>query len=146
MRQDLGVQTDRNTLHALRQQQRELNRQMDRLVLTAVVTLHPFRGLGVKYCLQGKLTQPRLDVTRSGGSITRQNISPVSLAVNEQIFLAQLHQRVTNRRIAVRVVLHRLTDDVRHLVVLAVIYRLHRMQYTTLYRLESILYRRYSTL
>ena len=119
---------------------------MDRLVLTAVVTLHPFRRLGVKHRLQGKLTQSCLNVTRSGGTVTGQDVSPVSLAVNEQIFLAQLHQRVTNRRIAVRVVLHRLSDDVRHLVVLAVIHRLHRMQYTTLYRLESILYRRYSTL
>ena len=40
------------------------------------------------------------------------------------------------------VILHRLADDVRHFVVLAVIHRLHRMKNTALNRLQTVLNRR----
>ena len=146
MRQYLGIQSDRNTFHALRQQQRELNRQVNRFVLTAVIRLHPLGSLGIKNGLQRKLGQPCLDITRSCRAITRQYISPVSLAINEQILLAELNKGITDRSITVRVILHSLTNDVRHLVVLAVIHRLHGVQDTALYRLQTILDSRHSTL
>ena len=146
MGQDLGVQTHRNTLYALRQQQRELHRQMDRLVLAAVIGFHPLGGLGIEGRLQGEFGEARLYITRCGGSVTGKYIPPVTLAVNEQVFLAQLDQRVADRGITVRVILHSLTDDVRHLVVLAVIHGFHRVEDTALHRLQTILNRRHGTL
>ena len=146
MRQDLRVQTYGDTFYALRQQQRELNRQVNRFVLTAVVTLHPLGRLVVKDRLEGKFRQSCLDITGSCRTVTGEDITPVTLAINQQIFLTQLHERIADRRIAVRVVLHRLTDDISYFVELPVVYALHSVQYTTLYRLESILYSRHSTL
>ena len=119
---------------------------MDRLVLAAVVGFHPFRGLGIEDRLKRELTQPRLDITGSGSSVSRQDITPVSLAIDQQVLLTQLHQGITDGGIAMRVVLHGLTDDVGYLVVLAVIDRLHRMQDTALHRLQTIFDRRHCTL
>ena len=59
---------------------------------------------------------------------------------------AQLDECVPDGGISMRVILHGLTDDIGNLVILAVIDRLHGMQYTTLYRLETILDSRYGTL
>ena len=146
MRQDLRVQTDRDTLHTLSKEQRELNRQMNRLVLTTVIGLHPLGGLGIEDCLQRELGEARLNITRSRSSIACEDVSPVTLTVNEQIFLAELDECVSDRSITVRVVLHGLTDDVRHLVVLTVIHLLHSMQDTALHGFEAILNRGHSTL
>ncbi len=138
MRQYLGVQSDGNTLYALCEQQGEFDRQVDRFFLTTVVRQHPLRSLGVEYRLQGELRQPSLDITGSSGTIAGQDIAPVTLAIDQQVFLSQLHQRIADRGIAVGVILHGLTDNVGHLVHLAVVHALHGVQYTTLNGLESV--------
>ena len=119
---------------------------MNRLILTAVITLHPFGRLGVEDGLEGELTESRFDVTRRRSPISGEDVSPVSLTIDKQIFLAKLHQGIADRSISVRVVLHGLTDDVGNLVILAVINRLHGMQNTPLNRFETILNRRNSAL
>ena len=144
MRQYLRVQTNRYTFYTLGQQQRELNRQMNRLVFTSVVGLHPLGRLRIKDRLQRKLRETRLNITRSCGAIPRKDVSPVTLAINQQIFLPQLDECIADRSIAVRVVLHCLADDIGYLVVLPVVHRLHGMQNTTLHRLETILNSRHS--
>ena len=127
MRQDLGIQTHRNTFYALRQKERELDRHMNRLVLTSVIGLHPLSCLGIKNRLEGELRKPRLNITGSRSSIAGKDVSPVTLTINEQIFLPELNESITDRGIAVRMVLHGLADDIGNLVVLAVIDRLHGM-------------------
>ena len=144
MRKDLGIQTYRDTFHALRQQQRELDRQMNRLVFATVVTLHPLGRLGVENGLEGELGESCLNITGRSGTVSGEDIAPVTLTVYQQVFLTQLNERIADRGIAVRVVLHGLTDDIGYLVVLAVIDRLHGMQNAALNRLETILNSRYS--
>ena len=55
MGQDFRRQAHGNTLGSLREQQRELDGQGDRLLVASVVTQLPLRGLGVKHGIQGKL-------------------------------------------------------------------------------------------
>ena len=146
MRQDLRCQTHGNTLGSLRQQQRELNGQRYRLLVSAVVRTHPLGSLLVIDHLEGKLRQSRLDVSSRSRVVAREDITPVTLRVDQKILLTNLHQRILYRRIAVRVVRHRLTDDVLHLVVSSVVAALHRVEYSTLYGLQSILDVRHRTL
>ena len=105
---------------------------MDRFVFTTIVGLHPLGRFGIEDRLECKLGEAGLDITRCSCAVSREDITPVTLAVNEQIFLTELDECVSDGRISVRVVLHRLADDVRHLVILAVIHRLHGMQNTAL--------------
>ena len=95
-------------------------------------------GLGVEDGIQRELGQARLDVSRGSGSIARDDVSPVPLAVDEQVFLSQLYERITYTGITVWVVLHSLTNDVRHLVELAVVHAFHGMEDATLNRFQSI--------
>ena len=53
--QNLRIQTDSNTFHTLRQQQRELDRQVYGFLLPAVVGSHPVRCLGVEDRLKCEL-------------------------------------------------------------------------------------------
>ena len=61
---------------------------MNRLVLTAVVTLHPLCGLVVKDRIECEFRQPRLDITGSRRTVAGKDIAPVTLAVDQQVFLA----------------------------------------------------------
>ena len=119
---------------------------MDGFILTSVIGLHPFGGFRIENSLEGELGETRFYITRGCRSIAGEDVSPVTLTINEQIFLTELNERIADRGITMRVVLHGLTDDVSNLVILAVIDRLHGMQNTPLYRLEPILHRRHGTL
>jgi hypothetical protein len=145
VRQHLTAQTDRDALTALRQQQRELHRQEDRLFVPTIVAQLPFGGLRVEDHIVGELAQACFDVTRCGRAIAGQGVPPVTLAVDQQVLLPQLHQRITDARITVRVVLHGMPDDVRHLVVATVIQVLHAVQDPALHRFQSIIQRWYGT-
>ena len=138
MWQDFRCQSDRDALDSLGQQQREFDRQRYRFLIPPVVRQHPFGDFRVEHHVQREFRQPRLDVTRGGGSVAGQHVAPVSLAVDQQVFLPELHQRVTDRGVAVRVVLHRRPDDVRHFVVPAVVQFLHRVQDAPLHRLQPV--------
>ena len=136
--QNLGRQAYGNTLGSLRQQQRELDRQRNGLLLAAVVRKLPLSGFGVEQHVEGKLGEACLDVTRRRCRVARKDVSPVSLAVNEQVLLPQLHQGIANGSIAVRVVLHGIAHNVGHLVVAAVVLRLHGVQNAPLYGFQSV--------
>ena len=99
----------------------------------------------VEHHVEGKLGQAGLDVTRCCGSVTRKDVSPVTLTINEQLFLTQLHQCIANGGITMRVVLHGMSYEVGHLVVTSVVLFLHRMQYAALYGFEAIVEMRHRT-
>ena len=136
--QNLTVQTYGNTLGSLCQQQGELNGQGNRLLVTSVVREFPLRSLRVEDHIQGKLTQTRLYVTASCSIVTCDDVTPVSLTVNQQVFLAQLHQRILDAGIAVWVKLHRVTNNIGHLVVTTVIHALHGVHDASLYGFETV--------
>ena len=124
---NLCAQTHGNAFCALGQQERELHGQGHRFAVAAVVGEFPLRSLGVEEDVEGKFRQACLDVTRGSGRRARQDITPVSLAVNEQILLAQLHEGIADGGIAVGVKLHGMAHDVGHLIIAAIVQALHGM-------------------
>ena len=144
--QYLARQTYGDAFGALRQQQRELHRQRDGLLVAAVVGEFPFRRLGVEHHVEGKLRQTRLDVTSGSSVVAGEDVAPVTLTVDQQILLPQLHQRIFDAGVAVRMKLHRVSHDVGHLVVTAVVHSLHRMENASLHGLESVLEMRHRAL
>ena len=138
VRQNLRRQTNGNTLGPLGQQQGEFHRQRHRLLLAAVVREFPLGRLGIEHHVEGKLREARLDVTGSGSRVAREDITPVSLTFDEQVLLPQLHQRIADRGVAVRVELHGMAHDIGHLVETPVVEQLHGVEDTPLYRLQTV--------
>ena len=138
MRQYLRGEAHGDTLDALRQKQREFHGQGHRLPVTAVVRELPLGRLRVEDGIEGELGETRLDVTWSGRAVARQDISPVSLAIDQQFLLSQLHQRVADRGVAMRMELHGMAHNVGDLIVTPIVEPPHGMEDTTLHRLESI--------
>ena len=98
--QDFRGQADGDAFHALGQQQRKLDRQRDRFLVAAVVGEHPFGRLGIEDHLHGELAQPCLDVTRGGSAVSREDVAPVTLRVDQQLLLSQLHEGVADGGVA----------------------------------------------
>ena len=138
VRQNLGGHADGDSLGTLCEKQREAYRQFGRLLVAPVVGCHPIGDLRIEDDLLGELAQTGLDVTGSRVAVAGQNVTPVTLAVDQKSFLAKLHKGSENGLVAVRVVLHRLADDVCNLGVATVIHPEHRVQHTPLYRLQSV--------
>ncbi len=144
--QYLAVQSHGDALGSLGKQQGELHRQRDGLLVSSVIGEFPLGGLGVEHHIQGKVAQPGLDVPACGGIVSRDDVAPVALAVNQQVLLPQLHQRVLDAGITMGVELHGVAHDVGHLVVPAVIHALHAVHDTPLHGLEPVPYVRHGPL
>ena len=144
--QNLTIQAHSNTFSTLRKQQRKLDRQRNRLFVPAIIAPLPLRSLRVEDHIEGKLGETRLYVTPSGSIITSNDVPPVALTVNQQVLLSKLHKRVLDAGIAMRMELHRMSNYIGYLVVLAIIHPLHRVHDASLNRLETISNVRHSTL
>ena len=105
----------------------------------------PVGGLGVEHRVEGKLGKTGFDVSSGSSTVAGQYVAPVALGVDEQLLLAQLHQRVAYRHVAVGVQLHRLAHHVGHLIISAVVHALHGVQYASLHRLQTVLDMRHGT-
>ena len=138
VRQYIRGECDGDALGALRQQQRELDRQRHRLLLAAVVTWFPLCGFGIVHHLLGELGEASLDITAGGSAVARQDVTPVTLAVHQQVLLPHLHQCVVDGTITVGMVQHRRTHDVRHLGETPVVGLFHGVENTTLHRLQAV--------
>ena len=123
---------------ALGQEQRILYRQGDGFLVSAIVAKLPLGGLGIEHRFEGKFREARLDVSGSGRRVAGEDVSPVSLGVDEQVFLSELYQSVVDGCVAVWVKLHGFAHDVGHLVVAPVVHTLHGVQYAALHRLQSV--------
>ena len=138
MRENLGSQTHADALGALRQQEREAYGEFGRLEVAAVVGVHPVGDLGVENHLFGKLAESRLDVSRRGVGVTGEDVSPVTLTIHGEALLTELDKGAEYGLVAVRVVLHRLTDDVRHLRERAVIHLVHSVKHASLDGFQTV--------
>ncbi len=138
VRQDLRRQSHGDAVGTLRQQQREFDGKRHRLLLAAIVGEHPLGGLLVEDHVEREFRQPRLDVTAGGRLVAREDVAPVALAVDQQVLLPQLHQRILDRGVAVGVVLHGLPHDVGHLVVAAVVDHLHGVENAPLHGFQAV--------
>ena len=94
VRKYFGRQADGNAFGALCQKQRKLDRKRYRLLVSPVVAQLPLGGLRVEHGVEGKLRQPRLDVSRCRRTVAGKDVSPVSLRIDKQVLLSQLHECV----------------------------------------------------
>ena len=138
MRQYFGRKPHGNTFHTLCQQQGEFDGQRHRFLVSSVVRQFPFGCFGVEHHIECKFGKACFDVTGGGCAVSCKNIPPVSLAVDEQILLAELHQCVTDAGITVRVKLHGVSHDVCHLVIASVFHTPHGVQDTPLHGFQSV--------
>ena len=133
--QNIGGHSHRNSLRSNHQHHRQLGRKYHRLLVAAIVGGHKLgNGRIVEHPL-GQGFQATLDVSGSGGSISRVQVSEISLLVYEQFLVSQHHQGRTNGSVSVGMVLHALTHHVGHLVVASVVHGKHGVQNSPLYRL-----------
>ena len=146
VRQHLTGKPDGNALDPLREKKRKFHRQGVRLLATTIVTRQPTRGLGVKDNIERKFREARFNVSRGRRSITGEGIAPVTLGVDEQVLLPELHDRRTDRLITMRVIIHRVAHDPGDLVVAAIIELLHRMKDPALHGLEAVIQMRHCPL
>ena len=138
MGKNLGGHSDGDPLGALGEQERETDRKLGRLLVASVIGCHPVGDLRVEDDLLREFAQPRLDVTRSGVAVAGEDVAPVSLAVYQKTFLTELDKGSKDGLVAVRVVLHSLTDYVGHLGVASVIHPEHCVKHAPLNRLQSV--------
>ena len=138
VRQDLDGQADGDAVGALGQQQREFHRKDHGLLVGAVVGGDPFRNLLVESDFEGEFAQPGFDVAGGGGCVAGEDVAPVALGIHEVLLLAQAHQGVLDRGVAVRVVLHGITYNAGYFVVVAVLHFLHGVEDAALDGFEAV--------
>ena len=138
VRQHLARQADGDALRPLLEQQRELDGQGLRLLVPAVIAGQPVGRLRIEKRLLGEGAQAGLDVTRRCGAVPGEDVAPVSLTIQRELPLADLHHGVPDARIPVGVVLHRVADGIGHLVETAIVHLLQAVQDATLDRLQSV--------
>ena len=135
---DLRRQADGNALRALGQEERKLHGERHGLLVASVVGVLPLGGLRVEDRLQRKLRQACLDVAGCGRAVACEDVAPVALRVDEQVFLAELHEGVADGGVAMGVKLHRVAHDIGHLVVASVVHALHRVEDAPLHGLQAV--------
>ena len=147
VRRDVRRHADRDARGAVDEQVREARRQDQRLTLRAVVVRREVDGVHVEVAqhLGGDAGEARLGVSHGGGRVVVDR-AEVALAVDELVahreVLRHAHERVVDRRVAVRVVLaHHLADDQRALGVgacRAEAELVHRVEHAAMDRLEAV--------
>ena len=140
VRKNLGCHTYGNALCSLSQQERESYRQFDRFLVPSVVGCHPAGHLRVEDYLLRKLAESGLNISGSGVGVTCENVTPVSLTIHGKAFLPELYEGSEDGLVTVRMVLHSLADNVRHLGETAVVHLVHRMEDPSLHGLETVHY------
>ena len=139
MGEDGGGKAHRDAVHALRQQDREFRGERHRFPGTSVVVRDPFRRFGVEHHLQRKFAELAFDITRGSGLVAGQRVTPVALRFDKQVLLAHVHEGRVDGGVAVRVVVHGIAHDTRHLVEAPVVHLVHRVENAALHWFEAIL-------
>ena len=121
VRRDVRRHADGDPRRAVDEQVREARREDRRLLLAPVVVRHEVDGVHVEVAqhLHRQAVEAGLGVAHRGGRVVVDR-AEVALPVDERVahreVLRQAHERVVDRRVAVRVVVaHHLADDPRAL-------------------------------
>ena len=93
----------------------------------------------VEHLLARQRGQAAFDIPRGRRRIPGVDIAEVSLPLDQITLVHQGHQRIANGRVPVRVELHGVPHNVRHLDELAVVVAVQGPHDATLHRLQSIL-------
>jgi hypothetical protein len=100
VREDAAGEADGDAFDALGEQQGELHRQGDGLFVAAVVRGGPVGDLGAEGDVEGELGEAGLDVTGGGGVVAGEDVAPVALGVDEELFLTELDHGVADGGVA----------------------------------------------
>ena len=138
VRKNLRRESRTDTFCTLSQKNRKLHRKFYRLLISAVIRSHPVGGLRIEYHLLRELCESRLDITWSRVRVTGEDVTPVSLAVDEVVSLSDPYEGSEDGLVSMRMELHGLSDDVGHLGVASVVHTPHGMENTSLNRLQTI--------
>ncbi len=138
MRQNPRTQTDRDAFGAEHQRNWQFARQRHRLLVAPVVARNKIGDRIIENFRAREFRQPALDVARRGGGIAGENISKISLSLDQISFIRQHHQRVADGCVAVRMILHRVADDVGDLDETSVILLVQRPKDAPLHGLQAI--------
>jgi hypothetical protein len=128
----------RRCFRAEHEQQRQLGRQHDGLLVAAVVGGDELGEVGIEQLRGGEIRQAALDVARRGGGIAGVDVAEVALAFDQVAAVDQRDQRVADGGVAVRVVLHGVADDVGDLDEAAVVLFVERVENPALDGLEAV--------
>ncbi len=143
MREDLRAHADGDALGAHDENDGNLGREDDGLLVAAVVGLDELRDLRVEQQVPGDGAQSAFDISRSRGLVARGYVAEVPLLVDEKLFVGQDDQGRADRGVAVGMVLHAGADDVRDLVELAVVHLEEGVHDAPLHGLEAVFEIRY---
>ena len=141
MRQHPRAQSDGDALRAEQQEERQLGRERDGFLIASVVAGDRLGEFVVENLVAREVGQAALDVARGRRRVARVDVAEVPLPFDEVAFLLQHHERVGDGSVAVRMELHRVTDDVGHLDELAVVVFVQGVHDAPLHRLEAVFQR-----
>ena len=139
MRQNLRREPDRDAIRAFEQHDGKLRRQRDGLLVAPVVAELPRRRLRVEKHVLREVREPRLDVTRRRRIVARERVAVIPLRLDEPPALPDRHKRRTDGRIAMRMQLHRRTDDISDLVKAPIVHVPKRVQHAPLHRFQPVI-------
>ena len=138
MRQNPRAQAHGDAFRAEHERERQFAGQCDRLFVSAIIAGNEFSDFVVENFRAREFGQTAFDITRRGGRIARINIAKISLAFDEITFVCQHHERVANGSIAVRMILHRMADNIGHFDETSVILVMQRPKDAPLHRFQAV--------
>ncbi len=136
---DFTGQAHGDAFCALGQEEREFRGQGDGFLFASVVREGPGSGLGIEDHVIGELREPGFDVAGGRGFVAGEDVAPVALGFDEEIFLAQLDEGVADGGIPVGMVLHGVAHHVGHLVETSVVGFLEGVEDAALDGFESVI-------
>ena len=145
---EVGRHADRNAGVGGDEDVWEGRRQQRRLLYLAVIVIHKIHSVRVDVAEQlgADAVELGLGVTRRGvGHIARIDLAEVALGVDKRrqqrlVAARQTHHRLIDRRVAVRIELHGLADDIRRFRAVAVqqTHFIHGIEQLAVGRLEAV--------
>ena len=121
MRHNFGRKSYSNSFYTLSQKQREFYRQVNRFIISTVIRFAPFCSFRVENHFQSKRCKSCFNISGCRCRISCIDISPVSLGINEQFFLANLHHRIRNRSITMRMIFHGISYNIGNFIISTVL-------------------------
>ena len=125
-------------LHSEHQYERQLGRQHNGFLVAPVIAWNIFGQVPVEQFFPRERRQPALDIARRRGTVAGVDVAEVPLSLDEIALIDQRYQGIRNGSIPVRMVLHRVPDDIGDLYKTPVVLVVKRMQDSPLHRLEPV--------
>ena len=130
--------SDSDTYRSLYYHNRYLCREHDRFLASAIIAVRKLRNLRIIKDLLRKGLHAAFDVSGCSCTIACEEVTIVSLFLDEELSIREVYKSLVNRGIAMRMVFHGLSDDVGDLHETSIIHREERVHDSSLHRLKTI--------